>query len=313
MAKAACNDAEFIELWRQLGSPTRIAEHLGISVRNVFARRNRLNAAGFSLQTTHDARIVQTDCAARTHLEVEDGSVIVFSDPHWHPGPESTAHRALKLFIRELKPKAIILNGDAFDGSTISRFPRIGWDSKPSVRDELDAVTSALNEIEKLAGDAELVWPLGNHDARFETFLANKVPEYQGVDGFTLKDRFPLWTPCWSCWINEDVVVKHSIRGGIHATHNNTLNAGVTTITGHLHQLKVTPFSDYRGRRWGVDTGTLADPYGPQFVDYTQDNPVNWQSGFVVLTFREGHLMTPETAERFEEGRMMFRGALIDV
>jgi hypothetical protein len=42
MASAACSDEEFIKLFRELGSPQAIAETLGISVRNVFARRNRL-------------------------------------------------------------------------------------------------------------------------------------------------------------------------------------------------------------------------------------------------------------------------------
>jgi hypothetical protein len=42
MATAACSDEEFVKLFRELGSPQAIAETLGVSVRNVFARRNRL-------------------------------------------------------------------------------------------------------------------------------------------------------------------------------------------------------------------------------------------------------------------------------
>jgi hypothetical protein len=49
---------------------------------------------------------------------------------------------------------------------------------------------------------------------------------------------------------------KHRMKGGIHAAHNNTLHAGTTMVTGHLHSVKVTPFSDYNGTRWDVDTGT---------------------------------------------------------
>lgn len=312
MAQAACNDAEFIELWQELGSPTLVADRLGVSERSVYARRNRLEGAGFSLPTTNDQR-APVDHPARHHTQVEDGVAIVFSDPHYHPGIISTAHRALVQFVQDMQPKLVICNGDAFDGSSISRFPRIGWDTKPTVKEELEAVDLALTQIEDAAIGAELVWPLGNHDARFETFLANKVPEYQGVDGFTLKDRFARWTPCWSCWINNDVVCKHSIRNGVNAARNNTLNAGMTTVTGHLHQLKVTPLSDYRGRRYGVDTGTLADPYGPQFVDYTADSPVDWHSGFVVLTFHAGRLLTPEIVEKFDDDHVMFRGRVIAV
>jgi hypothetical protein len=81
-------------------------------------------------------------------------------------------------------------------------------------------------------------------------------------------------------------------------------------VTGHLHSLKVTPYDDYNGTRWGVDTGTLAAKEGEQFVDYTEDNPRNWRSGFAVLTFHKGRLLWPEVVNvRDEEaGEVEFRG-----
>src|SRR5207244_2181374 len=124
--------------------------------------------------------------------------------------------------IRQLKPKAIICNGDAFDGATVSRHPRIGWDNKPTVAEELKCVDERLIEIEKAGGrGVEYLWPLGNHDARFETFLASHAAPFEGVQGFSLKSHFPRWKPCWSCWINDTVVVKHRWHNGIHATWNN--------------------------------------------------------------------------------------------
>jgi len=143
--------------------------------------------------------------------------------------------------------------------------------------------------------------------------LAANAAAYEGVQGFRLRDHFPAWHPCWGVWINQACVIKHRIRGGIHATRNNTLAAGITTVTGHLHSLKVTPLSDYNGTRWGVDTGTLADPYGEQFADYTELSPTDWRSGFAVLTFRGGRLMWPELAHVVEEGVVEFRGAIIEV
>jgi hypothetical protein len=109
------------------------------------------------------------------------------------------------------------------------------------------------------------------------------------------------------------VVVKHRYKGGIHATHNNTVGSGKTIVTGHLHSLKVTPYADYNGNRFGVDTGTLADPSGPQFVDYLEDNPTNWRSGFAILTFFNGQLLWPELVHDFGNGCIEFRGEVIDV
>lgn len=249
----------------------------------------------------------------RADLKVDDGIVLVASDPHYWPDIVSTAHRAFVKFCEGLKPRAVILNGDAFDGATVSRFPRIGWDSRPSVKHELDAVEERLTEIEEAAGTKNLFWPLGNHDARFETFLAAQAPQYEGVTGFHLKDRFPLWKPCWAVWINDSTVVKHRFKGGIHATHNNTLWSGMNMVTGHLHSLKVTPFTDYRATRYGVDVGTLADPYGPQFADYTELNPVNWRSGFAVLTFHKGRLLMPELVLVHDTNTVEWRGGLVEV
>lgn len=251
----------------------------------------------------------------RRHLDIENGIVLVGSDAHYWPDVISTAHRAFVKFCAEMKPRAVILNGDGFDGGTISRFPRIGWDSRPTVAQELKAVEERLTEIEEAARTKELYWPLGNHDSRYENYLASNAPEYEGVKGFHLKDHFPLWRPCWSVWINDDVVVKHRNKNGIHAPHNNTLWGGKTMITGHLHSLKVMPISDYNGTRYGVDCGTLAQPYGPQFVDYTEDNPVSWRSGFVVLTLWKGRLLWPEPVHVIDEDRglVQFRGQVLKV
>ena len=144
-------------------------------------------------------------------------------------------------------------------------------------------------------------------NCRFECKLAASAPEFNGVSGFSLHDRFPLWTPCWSTWINDTVVVKHTFRAGIHGGYNSTLHSGKTTVTGHTHQLDVRALADYNGTRWGIQTGCLADPYGPQF-DYTQDNPRSHNSGFAVLTFINGRLAWPEVVRVVENGLVEFRG-----
>ena len=638
------SDEDFISTWNELKSPDKVSKKLGITLRSVYIRRRRLekkykielaatNEKFKHFSTYHLHR-------ARHMCGIRNGHVIVFSDAHFWPGLQTTAYRGLLWAIEKFKPKAVICNGDAFDGSSISRFPRIGWSHQPTVKDELLATQESLNEIAKVAKAAfkpvQLVWPLGNHDcltpatecltkrgwkhyqdvqpddeilslvdgkavwtginekvefdyngkmikidklrmqmsvtpnhrvllnrlnwrskqydiqeyvradelpysfniptaaqiiqpdypmsddqialaswiltdgnineynisifqskqhgrekieailsnlaidfsvyerqrekmvvcgrtllkppllaaqylikakdtreilkwmprkgvvpswayelserqfnifldsivdgdgvwdghnpsnktccviygkeeflaslqsvtvahgwrsrlaqdnrgdyrlclskepkirverkevteehyegkvwclrvdhgnfmvrhngvayftgnSRYENKLAQTAPEYEGVKGFTLKDHFPEWIPCWSCWPTDDVVIKHRYKGGIHATHQNTQSAGKNVITGHLHSLKVTPFSDYNGTRFGVDTGTLADPGGPQFIDYMEDNPANWRSGFIILTFNEGRLLWPEIVSRFDEGVIDFRGELINV
>jgi hypothetical protein len=319
MPHATTTDKEFIEVWQRLKSAAKVAEELGVDLRNVRRRRKRLEELhGVSLESSKQGPLLKVpDNPARKMLGIENGTVIVFSDAHFWPGIHTTAFRGLIWAIKEFQPKAVIANGDVFDGASISRYPRIGWDSTPSVIQELKACEIALGEIEDTANKArrntQLIWTLGNHDARFENRLAANAPQYEFVKGFSLKDHFPTWHPCWSCWPTEQVAVKHRWKGGVHATHNNTVNAGVSVVTGHLHSLKVTPFSDYNGNRFGVDTGTLAEPGGPQFENYLEDSPTNWRSGFAVLTFHNGRLMWPELVHKWAEGQVEFRGKVYDV
>ena len=260
---------------------------------------------------------------ARRTCEIENGCVLIGSDAHYWPGDASTAHRAFVAAIRELQPVAVIMNGDVIDGARVSRWAPGHWDdlaSQPALVDELATAQTRLREIRAAcAPDTLLFWPMGNHDARFEKYLIQAAPEAVGIHGTRLKDHFPDWLPCWDVLVNEHdpapLLVKHRFKGGEYAPRNNTLKAGVSVVTGHLHSLAVYPFSDLRGTRWGVDCGTLAVPHGPQFVNYTEDNPVNWRSGFTVLTFAEGRLLWPELVHVIDEaaGLICFRGEVWEV
>ena len=314
--------AEFVKLYEELG-PNEMARRLDLALSNIHQRRSSIERTiGRSLVGPNKVGTkngVQRPIVNHEHravVEVWDGTVIIGSDAHYWPGIVTTAHRAFVHFVAKFQPKCVILNGDVFDGASISRHPSIGWESKPSVIPEIEACKARLVEIETAAKNAKLLWTLGNHDARFETSLANRAPEYAKVHGVHLKDHFPYWQPAWSCWLNNDVVVKHRLKGGIHATHNNTMGSGRSIVTGHLHSLKVTPYTDYNGTRWGIDCGTLAGgATAPQFVNYLEDAPANWRPGFVILTFKDGHLLVPEVvqvSDRFDDS-VEFRGEVIRV
>lgn len=247
---------------------------------------------------------------ARVHVPVSDGCAIVFSDAHFWPGKPTVAYKALLKYVKEYKPFAVIDNGDSFDGAQISRWPRIGWDATPTVAAELAVNVERHGDLEKAAPNAYRTWNLGNHDARYETFLAAKVPEYQNVEGFHLRDKFPGWLPAWSTWLGNQVVVKHRLSGGKFAAANNVLKAGMTIVTGHDHRLYEFPLATYRETLYGIDAGTLADTYGPMFKNYTEDNPVDWQSGFPILWFRSGKYVGCELV-RVRGDKVFHRGQMV--
>ena len=305
-------DDEFIKCWNKLKSPSKVAESLGLTLRAVYIRRRNLEFK-YRMRLEASSKFAQDyyvrDHMSRMDVDIQDGTIFVASDAHYWPDEISEAHKAFVKLIKKHKPDIIVMNGDAFDGATISRFGKIGFPTHaiPNVKQELEAVSDRLGEIEKVAGNAKLVFTLGNHDMRFESRLANVAPEFEGVAGFSLKEHFPRWLFCMSMFVNRNLMIKHRHRNGTHAVYNSTLHSGTSMCTGHLHRLQAIIFSDYNGTRWGVDTGTLSDVEGDHMA-YGEDNPKNHCSGFAVLTIRDGRLIQPEFCAVLD-GVPYFRGA----
>lgn len=281
----------------------RIARNKAAAEENEAHRRNK--------------ELVKRRGGARIILPVEDGCVFVVSDQHYFPGiPASRSHKASVLLAKRLKPYALIANGDAIDGASISRWPSSSFtdmNARPTVAAELGETGARLRDYERMR-IKYLIWNMGNHDARFETRLAEHVPEYAGVSGFTLKEHFPAWLPAWRTDICvapdavPSVIVKHRFKGGMHAGQNNVLWAGTSFVTGHDHMLKAYAVSTAAGLHWGIHAGTVAPVDGRHFTHYTEDNPVNWQEGFVILHFRNGKFTGPELVYVAPDGRVLFRG-----
>ena len=307
MANPKIPDEEFIRLFQQLKSPQRVAEVTGMAVRNVYKRRNnlaRINQVDLTTDNYNQQNTYLPDNRRVISHQALNGNVFIASDCHYWPGEETVAHKAFVKLIADMKPQTIILNGDVFDGAQVSRHPPLMGTVTPTPKQEIEACQDRLSEIANASKNAKKFWTFGNHDTRLFNKIAAHTPEL--INMVSLFDYFPGWHTCWRVDINDDVVVKHRWHNGIHATWNNVLKAGKTLVTGHLHQLKVTPVTDYNGRRYGVDTGTLADIYGDQFT-YTESNPVNWSSGFAVLTFKDGMLLPPELCEVIND-KAYFRG-----
>lgn len=257
---------------------------------------------------------------ARIQLPVKDGCVIVVSDAHYYGAP-SVSHKASLVLADRFKPWAIINNGDAIDGASISRWPVGSFSElseRPSVNDEIKLAAARLADYERRRYLKIRVWNMGNHCARFETKLADLVPQYKGVMGFALKDHFPGWLPAWRTdFLRPDgtpeVIVQHRFKSGMHAGQNNVLWSGANYVTGHDHMLKAYSITTAHGLCWGVHAGTMAPIDSKLFTHYTEDRPVNWQEGFVFLWFRGGRFIGPELVHVTPDQRVLFRGDILKV
>jgi PucR C-terminal helix-turn-helix domain len=307
----------------------RTARAIGINERSLHARLKRIEeATGTMVRSAapkdENGNVIHVNITRDTRpnpISLGNGVVVVGSDAHYWPGQDaSTGHRGMLKVIELIKPDVVIMNGDEFDGAKISRHAPIGWEDQPDVFAELRECQAKMGEIADAARRAKpgvhLLGTFGNHTYRLDNFLASHVAQLRGVFGTKFEDHFPDWTYRWAWMANEHTLIKHRIRGGVHAAWNNTAAAHITTVTGHTHQLQVTPRSTMspvnRGTIYGVDTGMLADPWGPQFT-YCEQGPRNWRAGFAVLTFNTGVLMPPELCQVVGEDVIFFRGNTIFV
>ncbi len=329
-------DDQFIEKWHKFPSPSLMAKETGINIRNIMARRRAIEIrhdikldTDLSYKTNRNQELVErtrllrqeklkerldaTQHSVRRGMELEKGRVIVFSDAHF-TDETTTGFKALLKFIEHFKPKAIICNGDAFDGAVLSRFPSINFDRKPSVLDELNYCKTHLEAIENIKpAGCRLIWTLGNHDMRYEAALVARAPEFSGVDGFSLKYHFPNWETCWSFWVNDDTVIKHRHKGGRYAGYQNVQASFSNIFTGHTHVLTCSPISTFDQKTyWGVQTGTLANINSESF-QYTEDNAKDWRQGFIMASWERGQLLMPEMIMTYGEDEVMFRGEILAV
>src|SRR5512139_1375184 len=105
---------------------------------------NRLEAARRVGMKVPD-RAATPDSKGRREIDLINGCGIVGSDAHYWPGAEpSTAHRAFVLLCKKLKPKFVVMNGDALDLPRVSRHPPPGWTRMPETKEELEVCSERL-------------------------------------------------------------------------------------------------------------------------------------------------------------------------
>ena len=308
------SEDEFVALWKAHRSPQLMAEATGMGVRGVYRRRAALVAKGHNLDTIAKDGVTKTfytpDTAAAMHferrrkLEVKNGHVIIFSDPHFYPDSNTIAQSAILTLIKDLKPKAVLCGGDALDGTQISRHdPTRGWHQPPSLREQLECLTQSMTDIRKAAKGATTMMTLGNHDARLSRYMAVNAPHTENLPGTRLEDYIPSWPLSWTVEINGNTILRHRNLGGM--LHLQAQKAGCHFAHGHLHKLGCMATPQYHGFHFSVDCGSFSDPSSDAF-DYTEDGPPHVQ-GFAVLTYRNGKLLWPEFCYVIDD-KAYFRG-----
>lgn len=221
------------------------------------------------------------------NVNLPDGKIAVLSDIHV-PYHDQAALEACLDYLDKWRPTCVYLNGDTADFYNVSR-----WEKDPEERDfnnEIRMVKAFLAHLRERYPDAELFFKIGNHEERYEKYLATKAPELFGVTEFRLNKVLGLDDMGYrlvrskqkaKAGKNLTIIHGHEIYGvNVPVNFARTLQTkmGVCTIAGHRHSTSEHSYKTADQQFvhcWS--TGCLCD----MTPDYAIVN--NWNHGFLTI------------------------------
>ena len=185
---------------------------------------------------------------------------------------------------KELKPNAVILNGDTIDMYHASRFIK-----DRRLRDlagELEMTKDFLCYI-KEEFDCPIYFKIGNHEARWENYLRLQAPELLGITDFELSSILQFGS-LGIIEIKSTQLIKagklnilhghefgHSVFSPVNAARGLYMRAKANSIVGHHHQTSEHSEKDLTGNV--VTTYSIGCLCGlsPEYMPFNK-----WNHGF---------------------------------
>lgn len=201
------------------------------------------------------------------------------NDIHW-PFQCDAVIEAFFRYVEETQPEWVIINGDAWDMYSHSRFPRSHNIFTPKQEEELSrkANEDFWKKIQKISPKSKCVQLLGNHDARPLKRILESVPtmEHWIEDYFKFLFTFDGVTTVFDTrqefYLNEYVLASH-------IPNNDYTKAEYSSFGGHDHKAAVI-FMRVRGKTIAkVHGGFAGDPMKPGLT-YTPTKINQWTWGF---------------------------------
>lgn len=196
--------------------------------------------------------------------------------------------KAFALMLRAAKaiePHRIIILGDFADFFQVSFHERT-LEKRMGFVDEVKWVNRELDRIQALGARVHFIE--GNHEHRFNRYLANKAPELSGLPGMTVPELFHIKERGWTYTRYRD----HLRVGKLWVTHDRGRSGplaaieargayGGNVVIGHNHAMTVAYKGDARGKTHvGASFGWLGDKKTIDYAHVTQ--AAAWSLGFGV-------------------------------
>lgn len=210
-------------------------------------------------------------------------SFVSLSDIHY-PYEDPKCLELVRAFLKDFQPDILILNGDIFDMPQISKFHlrRKEVMLATNIQSDIDHGHAGLELLMDAAKAKEILYPMGNHEDRWEAFLGAKAPELASLRALTIEellvpDGVKYTSYGNGYWLNDSLFIYHGLYiGKNNWTDAERLQIGASSITGHRHHQRVTYFTSRKQTFKNIAQGCLCK-LDPPYLRSSSD----WQQGFV--------------------------------
>lgn len=222
-------------------------------------------------------------------VRMQDTSALVVSDLHVPYHNADLLNRAVDLVNRRYPSvKAVVIAGDLFDFSSISRHPKDGREA--AINEELQTAGEVLRTLLRPFERAYIL--PGNHDERLAKKLEAHVPMRFLVDGCLAGNRPPceiITTEYDYVYMDHPDPARQWVIG--HPSHYSGQGGktpsgiadleGRNVITGHNHVIGLAQSPS--GKWIGLDIGHMTDPRKHLYVRRRLTKYHRWSAGFAII------------------------------
>lgn len=239
-------------------------------------------------------------------------TVLVFSDHH-APHNDKWLHHLSLEYIEAVQPARIIFNGDVANLDAIkSKKYKADPHNDESVMGSIRAASQIVANVRDRAPTAEILWQDGNHEVRWENWLASQTPEVQDAPEFDLGNLLNLpelgvkrilttrgyGYPFTGIMLGKYLEVAHGwmARAGSVASVKSMLEAigyAHSLLVGHTHTVGMYAKTVHEANGedrivLGIEGGCMCDiSWG---LGYSRTR--NWQNAFTQIDMRPSGLFT---------------------
>lgn len=230
-------------------------------------------------------KIPKSDSKIRRNYNLINGTWGILSDIHIPYHDEEAIEIALS-HCEEVAVDHILLNGDTCDCYNIS-----SHEKDPEERDlsnELYKTREFLAHLRQRFPKAKIVYKIGNHEARWERYLATKAPELIGVQNFEM--YYVLDFAKWGIELVESmrkikagknltILHGHEVRNsGVYPARSLLQRTHTCAIAGHNHRTSNYNEKTSDGKYISAWTSGCLCDMQPEYMPINQ-----WNHGFIIL------------------------------